>query len=54
MEHLVEKYSKKMKMLHVAAEVKRTSGKAGEAIVTAATQEKAAHTVVGTAVAWAK
>lgn len=45
---LVDKYSSKMKQLHIGAKVKQMSGKVGEAIVTAAKEENATLIVVGT------
>ncbi|XP_046333072.2 universal stress protein in QAH/OAS sulfhydrylase 3'region-like isoform X1 [Haliotis rufescens] len=46
--HLVEKYSEKMKKIHVGGKVKQMTGKVGEAIVEAAKGENAAMIVVGT------
>ncbi|XP_070206089.1 universal stress protein in QAH/OAS sulfhydrylase 3'region-like [Littorina saxatilis] len=46
--HLVEKYSEKMKNLHVGAKVKQMSGKVGEAILMAAKEENADLIVMGT------
>ncbi|XP_071093686.1 universal stress protein in QAH/OAS sulfhydrylase 3'region-like isoform X1 [Haliotis cracherodii] len=46
--HLVEKYSEKMKKIHVGGKVKQMTGKVGEAIVEAAKGENAAMIIVGT------
>ncbi|XP_046555603.1 universal stress protein in QAH/OAS sulfhydrylase 3'region-like [Haliotis rubra] len=46
--HLVEKYSEKMKKIHVGGKVKQMTGKVGEAIIEAAKGENAAMIVVGT------
>ncbi|CAG5127597.1 unnamed protein product [Candidula unifasciata] len=45
---LVEKYSEKMKKLHLAGKVKQMAGKSGEAIIAAAIEEKASLIVMGT------
>ncbi|XP_046555557.1 universal stress protein in QAH/OAS sulfhydrylase 3'region-like isoform X4 [Haliotis rubra] len=46
--HLVDKYSEKMKKIHVRGKVKQMTGKVGEAIIEAAKGENAAMIVVGT------
>ncbi|XP_067679974.1 universal stress protein in QAH/OAS sulfhydrylase 3'region-like isoform X3 [Haliotis asinina] len=46
--HLVDKYSEKMKKIHVGGKVKQMTGKVGEAIIEAAKGENAAMIVVGT------
>uniref|UniRef100_A0A0B6YSD2 UspA domain-containing protein n=1 Tax=Arion vulgaris TaxID=1028688 RepID=A0A0B6YSD2_9EUPU len=45
---LVEKYSEKMRKLHLGGKVKQMAGKSGEAIIAAAKEENASLIVVGT------
>lgn len=45
---LVDKYSEKLKKLHLGGKVKQMAGKSGEAIIAAAKEENAGLIVVGT------
>ncbi|BFZ04329.1 hypothetical protein BsWGS_07367 [Bradybaena similaris] len=45
---LVDKYSEKMKKLHLGGKVKQMAGKSGEAIIAAAVEENADLIVMGT------